>query len=228
MRLLNRWAGRRIETKKPDSQIDCSRQPDSRLNVLRIAYYVKRFLNALRTADYVSGALSKGPVAHTALLLAVTAILAACAGRPPSPPPPTPHPTDTPAPTATRLLSPTAPKPPVAREFPTLSPQEVLPYLSLQDMVSACDELHPNRRQTVVQHLDWLLMPDDIPAEFLRLYGQNTQGKLAFGAVYMVAVQWKLDGRNADSCLIPIGERLNTMTAAFGERPVPEFGFAAP
>lgn len=163
-----------------------------------------------------------------AYLLITAGILAACTGNRPSPPTPTLQPTATPAPTNTPRLSPTAPKPPPAGELPTLSPQKALPYLALQEMVSACDELHPNRRRTVVQHLDWLTMPDEIPAEFLNLYGPNTQGKLAFGAVYMVAVQWKLDGRHEDSCLIPIGERLNAMTAAFGETPVPEFGYAPP
>jgi hypothetical protein len=95
-------------------------------------------------------------------------------------------------------------------------------------MAQACAALHPNRRQTVVLHLEWLINPEQIPGDFARYFGPNTPGELAFGAAYMVGVQWKLDGRPADSCLIPIGERLNTITTAFGKEPSPEFGFAEP
>jgi hypothetical protein len=48
-------------------------------------------------------------------------------------------------------------------------------------------------------------------------------GQLAFGAGYMVAVQWKVDGRLSDSCLIPIGTKLNAIIVVLGATPLPEF-----
>lgn len=157
------------------------------------------------------------------LVIGLLGVLGACAGEP-DPPSPTPSPAITPTPIPTT----TATKGPAARALPTLSPEQAQPYRNIQDMALACDELHPNRRRTVLQHMEWLTRPDEIPGQFLNLFGQNVQGELAFGAAYMVAVQWKLNGRPAESCLIPIGERLNTMAAAFGKDPVPEFGFAEP
>ena len=160
------------------------------------------------------------------LAIGLLGVLGACAGEPgpldPTPSPPLSSATPTPIPIVT------ATKVPAARALPTLSPEQARPYRNIQDMALACDELHPNRRRTVLQHMEWLTRPDEIPGQFLNLFGQNVQGELAFGAAYMVAVQWKLNGRPAESCLIPIGERLNTMAAAFGKEPVPEFGFAEP
>ncbi len=175
--------------------------------------------------------LSPARLGFLILAIGLVGVLGACAGEP-GPPSPTPSPATTPTPlpsaTPTPISTPTATKVPAARALPTLSPEQARPYRNIQDMALACDELHPNRRRTVLQHMDWLTRPDEIPGQFLNLFGQNVQGELAFGAAYMVAVQWKLNGRPAESCLIPIGERLNTMVAVFGKEPVPEFGFAEP
>ena len=172
------------------------------------------------------------PLGLLIVVISWMGLLTACAASDDSLPPQQPTASPTPIPLATATPAPTATaestRPPVARKSPTLSPEQALPFLTIQDMALACDELHPNRRRTVLQHMEWLVNSDDIPAQFNNLYGNNVQGQLAFGAVYMVAVQWKLNGRQPDSCLIPIGERLNTMTGALGKEPVPEFGFAAP
>ena len=157
----------------------------------------------------------KVPVYPVALLLIIIGLLSACNS-------PAPEPTATPPPTPTSLPHPTL------VPLPTISPEQAAPFREIQAMAEACQALHPNRRQTVIQHMEWLINVDDIPQQFLQLYGHNVQGKLAFGAVYMVAVQWKLDGRPEDSCLIPIGTRLNSMTNALGEQPVPEFDLGGP
>jgi hypothetical protein len=112
------------------------------------------------------------------------------------------------------------------RKLAPLSAEQAKPYLEVRDLVLGCDQFHPNRRVMVLQHLDWLTTPADVPAEFINLYGDDVSGQLVFGAVYMVAVEWKAGGRQADSCLIPIGDRLNTILVGLGQQPAPEF--AAP
>jgi hypothetical protein len=109
------------------------------------------------------------------------------------------------------------------RKLAPLPAEQARPYLEIRDLVLECDQFHPNRRVTVLQHLEWLTNPADVPPEFINLYGNDLPGQLAFGAVYMVAIEWKAGGRQADSCLIPIGDQLNTILVGLGRQPAPEF-----
>ncbi len=109
------------------------------------------------------------------------------------------------------------------RRLPTLSPEEALPYEEIRALVRACNELHPNRQQAVLQHLDWLMHPNTAPVELISLYGDQWRARIAFGAAYLAAVDWKAAGRKSDSCLIPIGTRLNAILAEMGEKPIAEF-----
>lgn len=113
------------------------------------------------------------------------------------------------------------------RRLPTLSPEEALPYEELRALVQTCGELHPNRQQAVLQHLDWLAHPNTAPVELISLYGGQWRAKIAFGAAYLAAVDWKTLGRKPDSCIVPIGMRLNALLAEMGEEPFAEFQQAA-
>ena len=134
-----------------------------------------------------------------------------------------------PTPATTARFRPETPLPGIAatvtaiRKMPTLAAEQRLPYITVEEMVIACDAFHTKRQIAVLQHLSWLANPQAIPPEFITLYGDEASTKLAFGAVYLVAVQWKVDGRQPESCLIPIGNRLNEMVVGFGGKPVPEF-----
>ncbi|MCS7221898.1 MAG: hypothetical protein RML36_05325 [Anaerolineae bacterium] len=109
------------------------------------------------------------------------------------------------------------------RRLPTLSPEEALPYEELRALVQACDELHPNRQRALLQHLDWLTHPNTAPVELIALYGEQWRAKIAFGAAYLTAVDWNTTGRKSDSCLVPIGARLNVLLAEMGGKPIAEF-----
>jgi hypothetical protein len=108
-------------------------------------------------------------------------------------------------------------------KLPPLSSDQAAAYLEVRELVLACPEFHPNRQITLLRHLEWLTNPNQVPPEFITLYGDNVSGQLVFGAAYTVAVEWKTGGRQASSCLIPIGDRLNVILVELGRQPVPEF-----
>jgi hypothetical protein len=94
----------------------------------------------------------------------------------------------------------------------------------IRELVLVCDELHPNRREAILRHLEWLVNPSFVPPELISLYGHDAPGQLVFGAGYLVAVEWKAGGRQTGSCLIVIGQRFNAILAGLGREPLPEFG----
>lgn len=93
----------------------------------------------------------------------------------------------------------------------------------LQQMVDACADYRPERRTQMNFHLSWLADPDTIPSEILIALGSNPVGKLIFGMATYTSSEWKLQGSLADSCLLPIGRKLNDMLIAAGEAPFEEF-----
>ena len=110
-----------------------------------------------------------------------------------------------------------------ALKLPPLSPDQAAPYLEIQEMVQACSEFHNNRRLTVLNHIQWLTQPSQVPPQLINLYGDNVHSQLVFGAAYTVATEWKSRGRQPASCLIPIGDRLNIILVELGRKPVAEF-----
>ena len=109
------------------------------------------------------------------------------------------------------------------RRLPPLSSEEALPYEELRALVQTCHELHPNRQRAILQHLDWLTHPNTTPVELISLYGDQWRAKIAFGAAYLAAIDWNTTGRKANSCLVPIGIRLNALLSEMGEKPIVEF-----
>lgn len=110
-----------------------------------------------------------------------------------------------------------------ALKLPPLSPDQAAPYLEIQELVQTCPEFHNNRRQTILSHIQWLTHPSEVPPQLINLYGDNVHSQLVFGAAYTVATEWKIKGRQPDSCLIPIGDRLNVILVKLGRKPVAEF-----
>lgn len=90
----------------------------------------------------------------------------------------------------------------------------------LETMIDNCDDYAPERRTQMEQHLEWLESPADIPPDVSIALGQNPTGRLIYGMASYTSIQWRIDERPADSCLIPIGRLLNDMLVAVGEQPL--------
>ncbi len=109
------------------------------------------------------------------------------------------------------------------RLLPTLSPEQARPYNEISALVRECSEFHPNRQRAILQHLTWLAHPNSVPIELISIYGDRWPARLTFGAAYLTAIEWRGSEQKRDSCLIPIGVRLNALLAEIGENPVGEF-----
>lgn len=91
--------------------------------------------------------------------------------------------------------------------------------LALQRLVAACPDYAPERRSQMQQHLAWLQNPASIPPDMIIALGANPTGKLLYGMATYTSIQWRLNDRPAESCLVPIAEMLDTMLVAAGEPP---------
>lgn len=89
----------------------------------------------------------------------------------------------------------------------------------LRKIVRECDDYSPQRLSQMEQHIDWLLNPSTIPADIILALGPNPTGKLIFGMATYTASEWRLGGRQPDSCLPAIGWLLNEMLVEAGEEP---------
>lgn len=89
----------------------------------------------------------------------------------------------------------------------------------LKALVDACADYSAERRAQMEQHIAWLLNPATIPGDIIIALGANPPGKLVYGMATYTSIQWRLDERPPDSCLLPIGVMLNDMLTAAGEEP---------
>lgn len=85
--------------------------------------------------------------------------------------------------------------------------------------VIACGDYRPERRRQMEQHIDWLIDPSGIPTDVIIALGPNPTGRLIFGMASYTSSEWRLRGRNPDSCLVSIGRALNAMLLSAGEEP---------
>jgi|FLYN01.1.fsa_nt_gi hypothetical protein len=93
----------------------------------------------------------------------------------------------------------------------------------LRTLVDACPDYSESRRNQMEQHIEWLLHPAQIPADIIIALGANPTGKLIYGMATYTSIQWRVNNRPADSCLLPIGNALNQMLMTAGEEPFPIF-----
>jgi hypothetical protein len=94
---------------------------------------------------------------------------------------------------------------------------------AVAQMVSNCDDYNQARRSQMNQHIAWLLQPNTLPKDMIIALGTNTNGRLIFGMSTFTLAQWGEKQKAADSCLLPIGKKLNDMLAANGEARFTEF-----
>ena len=100
-----------------------------------------------------------------------------------------------------------------------LSGEEAGVWDNFLAMVDACNSYSPERRFQMEQHIEWLLDPSDMPPNIIFAMGGDPPERLIFGMATYTSIQWRLDDRPPDSCLIPIGLTLNDMLIALGTEP---------
>jgi hypothetical protein len=100
-----------------------------------------------------------------------------------------------------------------------LSGEAASQWEALRATVIDCDDYRPERRHQMEQHIDWLLDPSDIPTDIIIALGTNPTGRLIFGMATYTSSEWRLGGRQPDSCLLPIGQLLNELLVAYGDEP---------
>ena len=100
-----------------------------------------------------------------------------------------------------------------------LSGMEADVWNTLREKVDACEDYSPERRSQMEQHIHWLLDPSDMPPDVIVAMGGDTTERLIFGMAGYTSIQWRLNDRPPDSCLVPIGRALNDMLVAVGDPP---------
>jgi len=163
------------------------------------------------------------------LLLFGSALILLLGGCSAAPPGPTPVPS-TPTPGATAVaMSTLTPIPGIQATLtalpkqPPMPQEQARPYRELRAAVEQCSAYNENRKLGILSQIDYLLQPATVPPEFVRLYGDDWQGRLLYGSAYLSALEWKLAGRDRSSCLYPIGVSFNAFLRDLYQNSFPEF-----
>lgn len=88
---------------------------------------------------------------------------------------------------------------------------------AIDQLVAACPDYSPERRDQMQKHINWLLAPATLPQYMIIALGGNTTGKLLFGMATYTVAEWGQHQNASSSCLLPIGKRINELLAANGE-----------
>ncbi|MEO8394321.1 MAG: hypothetical protein ABI700_15120 [Chloroflexota bacterium] len=111
-------------------------------------------------------------------------------------------------------------------EFPKATPlagQAANDLTALRALVDACPDYDTSRRQQMEEQIQFIINPSVLPAQVLIALGTDPPGKLLYAVANLNKVQWQLIKSPADSCLIPIGKRLNQLLVADNQSPISAF-----
>lgn len=97
---------------------------------------------------------------------------------------------------------------------------------AVEQMVADCPDYSPERRSQMNTHINWVLAPATLPRDMIIALGGNTNGRLIFGMGSFTMSEWGARQKAPDSCLLPIGKKLNELLAANGEERFPAFDSA--
>jgi hypothetical protein len=100
-----------------------------------------------------------------------------------------------------------------------LSGQEANVLTGLRAMVDDCPAYDEARRNQMVQQIGFIINPSGLPRDAIILLGANPRGGLLKSLASVTENRWRLDDEPADSCLIPIGKRINELLVTEGEPP---------
>lgn len=104
-----------------------------------------------------------------------------------------------------------------------LSGQDANEMVALGEMVKACDAYTPERREQMLIEIDLVINPAAMPRDVIIGLGANLRARLLMALGSRTSIQWRLDNQPADSCLVPIGKRINELIVAAGGTPVAAF-----
>jgi hypothetical protein len=93
----------------------------------------------------------------------------------------------------------------------------------LESMVEDCADYGDDRRTQMALHFTWLRSPDQIPRDLLVAMGNETVARLILGMSTFTLQEWSAQDRPANSCLAPIGRRLNDLLVTLGMPPAEGF-----
>ncbi len=104
-----------------------------------------------------------------------------------------------------------------------LSGADANALVELQAAVKACADFTSARRDQMVEQIGFIISPSSLPTEIIIALGENPRGRLLSAIGTVTLNQWRLIHSPANSCLVPIGKRINQMLTAAGEKPVAAF-----
>jgi hypothetical protein len=111
-------------------------------------------------------------------------------------------------------------------QFPNATPlagEAANDMTALRGMVDACADFDAQRRQQMQEQIEFIINPAVLPREVLIALGTNPHGKLLYALASLTKLQWQLIQSPADSCLVPIGKRLNQLLVADNQPPISAF-----
>jgi hypothetical protein len=94
---------------------------------------------------------------------------------------------------------------------------------TLAQQMEACSDYSADRRAQMTLHITWLRNPDQIPRDLLVAMGSESVSRLLLGMSTFTLQEWQARERPPASCLVPIGQMLNTLLVATGQPPAAAF-----
>lgn len=104
-----------------------------------------------------------------------------------------------------------------------LSGQDANDMVALSEMVKACDAYSPERRDQMLLQIELIVNPAAMPRDVIIGLGANPRQRLLMAIGGVTGIQWRLLDQPPDSCLVPIGGRINELISAVGGTPVAIF-----
>lgn len=104
-----------------------------------------------------------------------------------------------------------------------LSGQDANDMVALSEMVKACDAYSSERREQMLLQIELIINPAAMPRDVIISLGANPRQRLLMAIGGVTGIQWRLIDQPPDSCLVPIGRRINELIVAAGGTPVAVF-----
>ena len=93
----------------------------------------------------------------------------------------------------------------------------------IRQMVDTCADYDAQRREQMDEQIEFLMNPASLPGQVLIALGTNPHGRLLYAIANLTNIQWQLANSPPNSCLVPIGKRLNQLLVADGQAPISAF-----
>ncbi len=111
-------------------------------------------------------------------------------------------------------------------EYPKATPlagQAANDMTALRALVDACPDYDAQRLAQMDEQIRFIINPSVLPRDILIALGTNPHGRLLFALANLTKIQWQLIQSPAESCLVPIGKRLNQLLVEDNQPPLSVF-----